>query len=137
MRRSGLPGPSHIEGDFEIADGDVRCGVAICEMVANAASGEPIASGVVFMADPLDGRRDVFIIETTSGIGDKLVRGDVTPLRARAELRSDGLGPVEGETGPLPRPWTEHLLRQALQSSGRFRTATFLRISNGRTTGKA
>ena len=37
------------------------------------------ASGVVFTADPLSGRRDRVVVDAVAGLGEKLVSGQVTP----------------------------------------------------------
>jgi rifampicin phosphotransferase len=98
---------------FAIADKDVRCGVLICEMIAAKGGDEPIAAGVVFTADPSDGRRDRLVIETVAGLGDKLVGGRATPARAGVDIVVDGFGPVRGDLGALPVAKATHLLMSA------------------------
>jgi phosphohistidine swiveling domain-containing protein len=87
---------------FAILDEDVRCGVVICEMIAAEDAKEPIAAGVVFTADPSEGRRDRLIIETVAGLGDKLVDGRETPARATVDAVIDGFRPPQGDLGALP-----------------------------------
>ncbi len=40
---------------------------------------EAIAAGVAFTADPVSGARDRVVVNATSGLGDRLVAGEVTP----------------------------------------------------------
>lgn len=87
---------------FAIPDKDVRCGLVICEMIVAKNAGEPVVAGVVFTADPRDGRRDRIVIESVAGLGDKLVDGRETPSRATVDVMIDGFGPFQGELGALP-----------------------------------
>src|SRR5690606_6372482 len=41
----------------------------------------PQAAGVAFTCEPLSGRRDVIAVNLAAGLGDAVVRGEVTPDR--------------------------------------------------------
>ncbi|MGO9257947.1 MAG: PEP/pyruvate-binding domain-containing protein [Bryobacteraceae bacterium] len=56
-------------------DEDVRCAVAICEMV------DARSAGVAFSCDPATGRRDLILIDAAEGLGDAVVSGRVNPAR--------------------------------------------------------
>jgi phosphohistidine swiveling domain-containing protein len=94
---------------FTIPDADVRCGVVICEMITTKNMSEPVAAGVVFTADPSNGRRDRIVIETVAGLSDKLVNGQETPARATVDVFMEGFGPPQGELGALPASMTTRL----------------------------
>ncbi len=66
---------------MNIADREAACAILICEMVQGPKGGPPRAAGVVFTCEPLSGRRDVTVINLAAGLGDAVVRGDVTPDR--------------------------------------------------------
>ena len=63
---------------MNVADGDAACAVVLCEMIAGP-EGPPVAAGVAFSCHPLSGRRDVITVNCAAGLGDAVVRGDVTP----------------------------------------------------------
>ncbi|PWB84579.1 MAG: hypothetical protein C3F11_00570 [Methylocystaceae bacterium] len=105
---------------FAIPDADVRCGVVICEMITAKNASEPVAAGVVFTADPRDGRRDRIVIETVAGLGDKLVDGRETPARASIDVLIDGFSPVRGELGTLPASMASHLTMLAWRTHWDF-----------------
>lgn len=100
---------------FAIPDAEVRCGVVICEMVTAKNSNEPLAAGVVFTADPSNGRRDRIVIESVPGLGDKLVDGRQTPARVTVDVMIDGFGPPQGDLGALPASLTTKLAMLALR----------------------
>jgi rifampicin phosphotransferase len=56
-------------------DEEVRCAVAICEMV------EARSAGVAFSCDPATGRRDLILIDAAEGLGEAVVSGRVNPQR--------------------------------------------------------
>lgn len=56
-----------------IDHGDVALAVVVQNMVPSA------ASGVLFTANPLNGRRDQMVIDATLGLGEALVSGQVEP----------------------------------------------------------
>jgi pyruvate,water dikinase len=56
-----------------IAPGDVALAVVVQELVPSE------ASGVLFTANPLTGRRDEVVIDATLGLGEALVSGQVEP----------------------------------------------------------
>lgn len=58
-----------------LSDDAVACAVVICAMVP------AVSAGVAFTCDPLSGRRDLVVIDAGLGLGDRLVRGEVTPQR--------------------------------------------------------
>lgn len=67
------------------------------------------AAGVLFTADPVNGRRGVSVIEAVAGLGEALVSGHATPERYRVRA-SDGAvlertgvhgGPLSGDEGLL------------------------------------
>ena len=58
-----------------VAHDDARLAVVVQQMV------ESEASGVLFTANPLTGRRSEFVIEATLGLGEALVSGQVEPDR--------------------------------------------------------
>jgi phosphohistidine swiveling domain-containing protein len=101
-----------------IAHDDLALAVVIQEMAPSE------ASGVLFTADPLDGRRTEMVIETTLGLGEALVSGQVEPDRYRVEAASGrilektvgakavSIRPVEG--GGTARQMEEALEQQAL-----------------------
>lgn len=89
--------------ELGIDDKNVRGAVLICEMVSGLKSNEPIAAGIVFTADPADGRRDTIVIETTEGLGDKLVDGKVVPITTRVRLQLDGYNYLGDYSAPLPQ----------------------------------
>ncbi|MCL2716656.1 MAG: PEP-utilizing enzyme [Alphaproteobacteria bacterium] len=88
---------------FAIADADIRCGIVICEMIAAKDASEPIAAGVVFTADPGDGRHHRIVIETVAGLGDRLVGGRQTPARATIDVVNNKILPPQGALSTLPR----------------------------------
>lgn len=88
---------------FELADKDVNAAILICEMVHAENSQEPMAAGVVFTADPTDGRRDIMVIEATKGLGDKLVNGEITPTTTKILMKVDGFEILEGQLTILPK----------------------------------
>lgn len=100
---------------FAIPDAEVRCGVVICEMVTAKNSNEPLAAGVVFTADPSDGRRDRIVIESVPGLADKLVDGRQTPARATVDVMIDGFGPPQGDLGALSASLATKLAMLALR----------------------
>ena len=61
-------------GDAAAADGDGIC-VGIQQMV------EARAAGVMFTLDPLNGDRSKIVMEACWGLGEGVVKGDVTPSR--------------------------------------------------------
>lgn len=63
---------------MNVDDRDVACAVVICEMVSGP-EGQPVAAGVAFSCDPRSGRRDVLTVNCAAGLGDVVVRGDMTP----------------------------------------------------------
>lgn len=64
------------------------------------------ASGVMFTADPLTGRRDRIVLEATRGLGEALVSGQVEPdhylLDHQGRLLERSLGAKAVTTVPLP-----------------------------------
>lgn len=66
---------------MKIADHESACAVLICEMVQGPGGGVPQAAGVAFTCEPLSGRRDVIAVNLAAGLGDAVVRGEVTPDR--------------------------------------------------------
>ncbi|MDR2990908.1 MAG: hypothetical protein LBU72_03070 [Burkholderiaceae bacterium] len=91
-----------------IADREIDGAVLICVMVNAAGRDEPAAAGVVFTADPQDGRRDVFVIEAIPGLGDKLVGGRAQPETLRARFAWSGFSFPESHV--LPRDTLHELL---------------------------
>ncbi len=83
------------------ADEEVRCAVVICEMV-NA-----LCAGVAFSCDPANGRRDLILIDAAEGLGDRLVQGEVNPVRMSWRRSTDRLvresGPPLGALLPSDR----------------------------------
>ncbi len=75
------------------ADEEVRCAVVICEMV------DAQCAGVAFSSDPANGRRDLILIDAAEGLGDRLVQGDVNPVRMSWRRTTSGL---VRESGPAP-----------------------------------
>lgn len=61
----------------DVAVGAERAGLGLAVVVQQMVQAE--ASGVVFTADPLSGRRDRLVIDAVAGLGEKLVSGQVTP----------------------------------------------------------
>lgn len=61
----------------DIAVGADRAGLGLAVVVQQMVPAE--ASGVVFTADPLSGRRDRVVVDAVAGLGEKLVSGQVTP----------------------------------------------------------
>lgn len=98
---------------FDFADDDVRGAVLICKMVTAKNANEPIAAGVVFTADPRDGRRDVMVVETTEGMGDKLVNGEVTPTTIRVRLKLDGYEYLDALPDIMPKLMMDELVLNA------------------------
>lgn len=62
--------------------GDVALAVVVQVLV------DADASGVLFTADPIDGRRDRIIVDATFGLGEALVGGVVTPDHAVLDART-------------------------------------------------
>lgn len=87
---------------FDLPDNAVNAAVLICEMVHAENSQEPLAAGVVFTADPTDGRRDTVVIEATKGMGDKLVNGEITPTTTKVRMKVDGYEFVDGGSTLMP-----------------------------------
>lgn len=58
-----------------LSDDAVACAVVICAMVP------AVSAGVAFTCDPISGRRDLVVVDAGRGLGDRLVRGQVTPHR--------------------------------------------------------
>ncbi|MBX3314531.1 MAG: phosphoenolpyruvate synthase [Actinobacteria bacterium] len=56
-----------------LAHGDVAMAVVVQRMV------DPVASGVLFTADPVSGNRNVATVEAVAGLADALVSGRVVP----------------------------------------------------------
>jgi phosphoenolpyruvate synthase/pyruvate phosphate dikinase len=54
---------------------------------------DPLYSGVLFTADPVDGRQDIMVVEWVEGTGEKLVSGEVIPesfeMSAHMEYKQD------------------------------------------------
>lgn len=63
-----------------IPDRDVPCAVVLCEMVPAA------AAGVAFSCDPRTGRRDVIVIDSAAGPGERVVSGAVNPDHVEIRL---------------------------------------------------
>jgi pyruvate,water dikinase len=85
-----------------IAPGDVALAVVVQEQVPSE------ASGVLFTANPLTGRRDEVVIDATLGLGEALVSGQVEPDhyvvdRRSRRIRSKTLGAkalaIHGQAG--------------------------------------
>lgn len=56
---------------------------------------DPEAAGVLFTAHPVTGRRDQVVINAVSGLGDKLVSGEITPEEwTVTDDKSEGAGVV-------------------------------------------
>ncbi|MGE0710486.1 MAG: PEP/pyruvate-binding domain-containing protein [Planctomycetota bacterium] len=85
-----------------IADEEVACAVLVCSMVGGEQG--PLAAGVAFGCDPITGQRGCVVLEAGVGLGDALVRGEVTPERWRVDLRADAPEPqrVAGAAGARP-----------------------------------
>jgi pyruvate,water dikinase len=64
---------------------ELALAVIVQEMV------ESEVSGVLFTADPLDGKRTMMVVEATLGLGEALVSGQVEPDRYRVEAGSGRL----------------------------------------------
>lgn len=98
---------------FNLDDKTVKAGVLICAMVAAPQSSEPVAAGVIFTAEPTTGRRDIMIIEATSGLGDKLVNGSITPTMIRVQMGVADFNYQISGTTPLPRDQIDRLILTA------------------------
>jgi len=81
-----------------ILAGEARMGVILQAQIS------PTWSGVAFSLDPVTKSMDGITVEWTTGMGDKLVRGDIAPERL-----SIPRGAATLSTG-LPEPLTRHLL---------------------------
>jgi pyruvate,water dikinase len=75
------------------ADEEVTCAVVVCEMV------DALCAGVAFSCDPVNGRRDLILIDAAEGLGDRLAQGAVNPVRM-SWRRSTGR--LVRESGPTP-----------------------------------
>jgi phosphohistidine swiveling domain-containing protein len=75
-----------------IPDAAVPLAVVLCEMVPS------VAAGVAFSCDPRTGRRDVIVIDSARGSGERVVSGAVNP--DHVELR--GLEVLSRATGAVP-----------------------------------
>jgi rifampicin phosphotransferase len=89
-------------------DEEVRCAVAICEMV------EARSAGVAFSCDPATGRRDLILIDTAEGLGEAVVSGRVNPERMVWRIQSGRLVRHAGAAAGawFPPPVEEELAHQ-------------------------
>ena len=92
-----------------IADGDVRCAVVVCEMV------EARCAGVLFTCDPLSGRRDLYVLNASVGLGDRVVSGAINPDRSIWQFDGRAMKRVEGPASlsGLPIGMEEQLVHMA------------------------
>lgn len=74
-------------------------------------------AGVLFTADPVTGRRDRMIVEAVPGLGEALVSGEASGVRAVVEKA--GLRLAEGEL-VLPHAALEELVRMGIQIERAF-----------------
>ena len=65
--------------------------------------GDPVASAVGFSCDPVTGKRDV-VVEAVPGLGDAMVRGEVTPTRFRFP-EAGGIATEAVGTHQMTRSW--------------------------------
>jgi len=82
---AGLSHAGQFTSVLNVATGDVLAAVSV--IVQNMV--DPRSAGVAFSADPVSGRRDHIVISAVSGLGDRLVAGEV-----------DGEDWVVGRDGP-------------------------------------
>lgn len=75
-----------------LTDDEVACAVVICAMVP------AVCAGVAFTCDPMTGRRDLVVIDAGRGLGDAVVRGEITPQQIVCR-RVRGRFRVERATG--------------------------------------
>ena len=68
-------------------DERVKCAVVICAMIGGREGGPPVAAGVAFSCDPRTGRRDCVTISAATGIGEKVVSGEVNTAEIRVDVR--------------------------------------------------
>jgi rifampicin phosphotransferase len=84
-----------------LTDESVACAVVICAMIGRhgAPDHPPAAAGVAFSADPRTGRRDRAIVNAITGLGDRLVSGQIEPEEIALQADVDGLAVVERHGG--------------------------------------
>lgn len=96
---------------------------------------EADASGVVFTADPLSGRRDRVVVDAVAGLGEQLVSGQVTPDHFEVDLAATRIveSTVQGERPALT---DSHLLelvalcRCVAEAFGRPQDIEFTRVGD-------
>lgn len=97
-----------------------HAGVAVAVVVQRLVTAE--ASGVLFTANPLTGRRDETVIDATFGLGDRLVGGHVTPDTYRIDTAT---GIVVQRTLAGDTPTLTPAQASALVALGRRAAALF------------